>query len=43
MFPFGAILFSSQFLIAVTGGVPNIDVKKDLPQFGNRDRYPYSR
>jgi hypothetical protein len=28
MFPFGAILFSSQFLIAVAGGVPNIDVKK---------------
>jgi hypothetical protein len=28
MFPFGAILFSSHFLIAVAGGVPNIDVKK---------------
>ncbi len=28
MFPFGAFLFSSQFLIAVADGVPNIDVTK---------------
>jgi hypothetical protein len=28
MFPFGAFLFSSQFLIAVADRVPNIDVKK---------------
>ena len=28
MFPFGAFVFSSQFLIAVADGVPNIDVTK---------------
>src|ERR1700730_560190 len=28
MFPFGAFLISSQFLIAVAGGVPKIDVTK---------------